>query len=70
MSALALEIDQALQRLDAATAQRLERLVRDALDLVQMEAKDSGKDSSLRFPLVTEAQPITSEDVADLLDEA
>lgn len=35
MSALALEIDQTLQQLDSATASRLERLVRDALALVQ-----------------------------------
>jgi hypothetical protein len=34
MSALALAIDETLQRLDAATAARLERLVREALALV------------------------------------
>lgn len=38
MSALALEIDQTMQQLDAATASRLERLVRDALALVKPAA--------------------------------
>ena len=35
MSSLALEVDRTLQHLDAETAARLERLVRDALALVQ-----------------------------------
>ena len=35
MSSLALEVDRALQHLDAETAARLERLVRDALALVK-----------------------------------
>jgi len=34
MNALALEVDQTLRSVDKATATRLERLVRDALDLV------------------------------------
>ena len=33
MNALALEVDQTLRSVDKATATRLERLVRDALDL-------------------------------------
>ena len=35
MSTLALEIDETLQQLDAETASRLERLVRDAIALVK-----------------------------------
>ena len=35
MSTLALEVDQTLQQLDAETASRLERLVRDALASVK-----------------------------------
>jgi hypothetical protein len=35
MSTLALEIDETLQQLDAETAARLERLVRDAMALVK-----------------------------------
>ena len=35
MSTLAVEIDETMQRLDAETASRLERLVRDALALVK-----------------------------------
>lgn len=38
MTALASELDRTLQRLDAATASRLERLVRDAIELVRPEA--------------------------------
>jgi hypothetical protein len=70
MSALALEIDQALQQLDAATASRLERLVRDALALVGPKDADRKGDASIRFPLVRDARPITDEDVARLNDEA
>jgi hypothetical protein len=71
MSALALEIDQTMQQLDAATASRLERLVRDALALVKPAACDGAAGrQSIRFPLVHGAKPITSEDVARLQDEA
>lgn len=65
MSVLALEIDQTMQQLDAATASRLERLVRDALALVKpVPAAGSMGSQSIRFPLVQGAKPITSEDVA------
>jgi len=72
MSALALEIDQTMQQLDAATASRLERLVRDALALVKPSAASVSVESShgIRFPLVKGAKPITREDVARLMDEA
>jgi hypothetical protein len=71
MSALALEIDQIMQQLDAATASRFERLVRDALALVKpVAAVGSVGRQSIRFPLVQGAKPITSEDVARLQDEA
>ncbi|HBJ86766.1 MAG: hypothetical protein Q8M07_26905 [Prosthecobacter sp.] len=70
MSALALEIDQTMQQLDAATASRLERLVRDALALVKpVAAAGSVGRQGIRFPLVQGAKPITSEDVARLQDE-
>ncbi len=69
MSSLALEIDQTMQQLDAATASRLERLVRDALALVKSSTVNDGKSQSIRFPLVLGAKPITSEDVARLQDE-
>ena len=70
MSALALEIDQTMQQLDAATASRLERLVRDALALVKPAAAGTAGRQGIRFPLVQGAKPITSEDVARLQDEA
>jgi hypothetical protein len=72
MSPLASEIDQALRHLDATTAARLERLVRDALALVGREkpAGGNGHGADIRFPLVQGARPITSEDVARLQDEA
>lgn len=71
MSTLALEIDRTLQQLDAATASRLERLVRDALALVKREEPaGGGRNAAIRFPLVQGARPITSEDVARLQDEA
>lgn len=38
MSALALEIDRTLQQLDATSAARLEKLVRDALATVKTES--------------------------------
>jgi hypothetical protein len=70
MSALALEVDQALQKLDAVTASRLERLVRDALALVNpISAVGSADTQGIRFPLVQGARPITSEEVASLQDE-
>jgi hypothetical protein len=70
MSALALEIDQTMQQLDAATASRLERLVRDALALVKpVAAAGPVTRQGIRFPLVQGAKPITSEDVARLQDE-
>ncbi len=72
MSALALEIDQALQQLDAATASQLERLVRDALALVKarpVEAAPAAR-AEIHFPLVRGAKPISSEDVASLEDAA
>ena len=72
MSALALEIDQTLQQLDAATASRLERLVRDALALVKARPGEGTPvpRSEIQFPLVQGAKPIRSEDVARLEDEA
>lgn len=61
MSALALEIDQTLQQLDAATASRLVRLVRDALALVKV--RPVSRDASISFPLVTDALPISGDEV-------
>lgn len=69
MSSLALEIDQTMQQLDAVTASRLERLVRDALALVKSNTADGAKSQSIRFPLVQGVKPITNEDVARLQDE-
>jgi hypothetical protein len=72
MSALALEIDQTLQQLDAATALQLERLVRDALFLVKarpLEAASASR-AEIQFPLVRGAKPMSSEDVARLEDAA
>lgn len=70
MSSLALEIDQTMRRLDAATASRLERLVRDALALVQRDMPAANESSGIRFPLVQGGKPITDEDVARIQDEA
>ena len=72
MSALALEIDQTLKQLDAATASRLERLVRDALALVKVRPAEatSVARADIQFPLVHGAKPIRSEDVTRLEDEA
>jgi hypothetical protein len=71
MSALALEVDQAMQQLDAVTASRLERLVRDALALVKpIAAADSADTNEIRFPLVQGSRLTTSEEVARLQDEA
>ncbi len=71
MSALALEVDQAMQQLDAVSASRLERLVRDALALVKpIPAADSVDTDEIRFPLVRGSRLITSEEVARLQDEA
>lgn len=70
MSGLALEIDQTLQGLDAATAQRFERLVRDALELVKRPPSEAPKNTAVRFPLVKDAQFISDDDVARLQDEA
>ena len=70
MSSLALEVDQTLQQLDAATASRLERLVRDALALVKPPALGAAGRQGVRFPLVEGAKSISSEDVARLQDEA
>lgn len=65
MKALSLEIDQTLQQLDASTASRLERLVRDAIALVKpVPTADAIRNPSLRFPLVQGAKPITNEDVS------
>ncbi len=69
MSALAIEIDQTLQKLDSTTASRLERLVRDALALVNPENNASRREAGIRFPLVREAMSITGDDVARLQDE-
>ena len=41
MSSLALDVDRALKDLDANTAARLERLVRDALALVRLPASEA-----------------------------
>ena len=71
MSALALEVDQAMQQLDSVTASRLERLVRDAIALVQpISVADSADSQSIRFPLVQGVRPIATEEVARLQDEA
>ena len=69
MSSLALEIEQTMQQLDAVTASRLERLVRDALALVKSNTVHIEKSKSIRFPLVLGSKPITNEDVARLQDE-
>jgi hypothetical protein len=61
MSALALEIDQTLQQLDAATASRLERLVRDALALVK--ARPVSGEATISFPLVTGALSTSGDEV-------
>ncbi len=68
MSALALEIDQTLQRLDAATAFQFEKLLRDALALVKSKDTEGAAQSttSIRFPLVQGARTLTGEDVARL----
>lgn len=72
MSALALEIDQTLQQLDAATASQLERLVRDALALVKARPAVAAPtaNAAIQFPLVRGAKPISNEDVARLEDAA
>lgn len=72
MSALALEIDQALQQLDAATASQFERLVRDALAIVKARSAEvaPGARADIQFPLVRGAKPISSEDVARLENAA
>lgn len=72
MSALALEIDQTLQQLDAATALQLERLVRDALALVKARPAVAAPTAhaEIQFPLVRGAKPISNEDVARLEDAA
>lgn len=71
MSALALEIDQVMRQMDSVTASRFERLVRDALALVQpTTSKGASRRADLRFPLAQGARVITSEDVAGLEDEA
>ena len=64
MSALALEIDQTLQQLDAATASRLERLVRDALALVKSRPATAVPvgGSEIQFPLVKDSRSITGEE--------
>jgi len=69
MSALAEEIDQVLQQLDSAAAERLEKLLRNVLALVKPEGANGNLDANLRFPLVRDAQHITSEDVARVQDE-
>jgi len=72
MSALALEIDQTLQQLDAATASQLEKLLRDAMALVKSRPAKAAPDvrAEIQFPLVRGAKPISSEDVARLEDAA
>lgn len=72
MSTLALEIDQTLQQLDAATASQLERLVRDAIALVKARPATGPRTagSDIQFPLVKGAKPISEEDVARLEDAA
>jgi hypothetical protein len=42
MNALAYEVEKNLQSVDPATATRLERLVRDALDLVKPLSQEAG----------------------------
>lgn len=70
MSTLALEIDQTLQQLDAATASHFERLVRDAMELVKpATVQNKVTRDDIRFPLVKGRRPISDEDVAKLGDE-
>ena len=61
MSALALEIDQTLQELDAATASKFERLVRDALAMVK--PRPFSGDASITFPLVEGGMPFSGDEV-------
>jgi len=76
MNALAYEVEQALQSVDPATATRLERLVRDALDLgKQPLPQDAGlrhdrkswlqRLDSLRSSVGTGRQGTSSEEILD-----
>jgi len=75
MNALAYEVEQALQSVDPATATRLERLVRDALDLVKPLPQDAGlrhdrkswlqRLDSLRSSVGTGRQGTSSEEILD-----
>jgi len=75
MNALAYEVEQVLQSVDPATATRLERLVRDALDLVKPLPQDAGlrhdrkswlqRLDSLRSSVGTGRQGTSSEEILD-----
>ncbi len=75
MNALAYEVEQVLQSVDPATATRLERLVRDALDLVTPLPQDAGlrhdrknwlqRLDSLRSSVGTGRQGTSSEEILD-----
>ena len=79
MSTLALEVDQAMKQLDAATASRLERLVRDALALVKPAAQTPAAQKAhqewlqrldtLRATVGTGRQGTTTEAILDELRE-
>ena len=75
MNALAYEIDQTLRSVDKATATRLERLVRDALELVNPTAPATGdlqrrgewlqRLDALRGSVGTGKQGTTTEEILD-----
>jgi len=75
MNALAYEVEQTLQSVDPATATRLERLVRDALDLVKPPSQETGLShdrkswiqrlDSLRSSVGTGRQGTSSEEILD-----
>ena len=77
MNVLAYEVGQALQSVDSETATRLERLVRDALDLVKPLPQDAGLRNdrenrlqrlhSLRSPAGKGRQGASSEEILDEL---
>lgn len=75
MNALAYEVDQTLRSVDKATATRLERLVRDALDLVNPTSPATGglqrrgewlqRLDALRASVGTGKQGATTEEILD-----
>ena len=75
MNALAYEVDQTLRSVDKATATRLERLVRDALELVNPTAPATGglqrrsewlqRLNALRTSVGTGKHGVTTEEILD-----